>query len=228
MPLGEALNFSVFLTKITSISDEKLGRKKLIMQIPSLEQCYHLMCEMKMMDHIVRHSLQVCRVATFLTQNLNAQHHMLNYDLIQAAALLHDITKTRSFKTEENHALTGGQFLTEQGYPEVGDLVRQHVRLDEYPDPMTLGEAEIINYADKRVLHERIVGLGERLDYILERYGKLPQHQERIRWLWDKTRVMENEIFRNLAIAPQDLERLLNSEDRPTDFFEYQKACSLT
>ena len=75
------------------------------MQIPTIEQCYHLMCEMKMMDHIVRHSLQVCRVATFLAQNLNADSITGSIiDLIRAAALLHDITKTRSFKTEENHA----------------------------------------------------------------------------------------------------------------------------
>jgi uncharacterized protein len=197
------------------------------MQIPTIEQCYHLMCEMKMMDHIVLHSMQVCRVATFLAQNLNTQDHLLNYDLIQAAALLHDITKTRSFKTEENHARTGGQFLAEQGYPEVGDLVRQHVRLDAYPHPITLGEAEILNYADKRVLHDRIVGLDQRLDYILERYGKLPGHQEKIRWLWNQTMAMEEEIFRDLDISPQDLHRLLNSEDRSKDFSEYQKVCGL-
>ena len=61
-----------------------------------------------------------------------ATPYTLNRDLIRAAALLHDITKTRSFVTSENHALTGGQFLSDLGYPEVGDLVRQHVRLDEY------------------------------------------------------------------------------------------------
>jgi uncharacterized protein len=198
------------------------------MQIPSLEQCYRLMGEMMMMDHIVCHSLQVCRVATCLLRNLNAKHHTLNYDLIQAAALLHDITKTRSFKTEENHALTGGQFLAERGYPEVGDLVRQHVRLDAYPDPVTLGEAEIINYADKRVLHDRIVGLDRRLDYILERYGKLPEYQERIRWLWEKSRKLETKIFGDLPFGPADLNRNLNSRDLSLDFHDYQKACNAT
>ena len=196
------------------------------MKIPTREQCFLLMCEMKMMDHIVVHSMQVCRVATFLADQLNPAQNRLNYDLIRAAALLHDITKTRSFKTEENHALTGGQFLAERGYPEVGDLVRQHVRLDTYPDPITLGEAQIINYADKRVLHDRIVGLDKRLDYILEKYGKLPEHQERIHWLWGKTLVMEGEIFSELAVAPQDLNRLLNSEDRSKDFLAYQKVCN--
>jgi len=196
------------------------------MKIPNQEQCFLLMCEMKMMDHIVVHSMQVCRVATFLAEHLNSERNRFNHDLIRAAALLHDITKTRSFKTEENHALTGGQFLAEQGYPEVGELVRQHVRLDAYPDPVELGEAEIINYADKRVLHDRIVGLDKRLDYILEKYGKAPELQERIHWLWGKTLVIEDEIFSDLAVAPQDLNQLLNSEDRSKDFMAYQKVCN--
>ena len=158
-----------------AVISRQSNRKITLMKIPTQEQCFLLMCEMKMMDHIVVHCMQVCRVATFLAEHLDATRNGLNHDLIRVSALLHDITKTRSFKTEENHALTGGQFLAEQGYPEVGELVRQHVRLDEYPDPVTLGEAEIINYADKRVLHDRIVGLDKRLDYILEKYGKLPE-----------------------------------------------------
>ena len=195
------------------------------MKIPTQEQCFLLMCEMKMMDHIVVHSLQVCRVATFLAEHLNPQQNGLNHDLIRASALLHDITKTRSFKTEEDHALTGGQFLAEQGYPEVGELVRQHVRLDSYPDPVKLGEAEIINYADKRVLHDRIVGLDKRLDYILEKYGKEPELKERIQWLWGKTLALENEIFCDLVIAPPDLNRLLNAGDRSADVHAYQQVC---
>jgi putative nucleotidyltransferase with HDIG domain len=196
------------------------------MKIPTQEQCFLLMCEMKMMDHIVVHSMQVCRVATFLAAHLDPRRNRLNHDLIRAAALLHDITKTRSFKTEENHALTGGQLLAEQGYSEVGNLVRQHVRLDAYPDPVTLGEAEIINYADKRVLHDRIVGLDKRLDYILEKYGKELELKERIHWLWGKTLVLEDEIFSDLAVTPSGLNRLLNAEDRSKDFQAYQKVCS--
>ena len=170
--------------------------------------------------------MQVCRVATFLAEHLNPQQNGLNHDLIRAAALLHDITKTRSFKTEENHALTGGQLLAEQGYPEIGELVRQHVRLDEYSNPIVLGEAEIINYADKRVLHDQVVSLERRLDYILEKYGKLPELKERIHWLWAKTLVLENEIFSRLTILPLDLNRLLNAWDRSIDFLEYQKVCN--
>ena len=185
------------------------------------------MCDMKMMDHIVVHSMQVCRVATFLAEQLNSRQNRLNDRLIRAAALLHDITKTRSFKTRENHAETGGQFLAERGYPEVGELVRQHVKLDAYPDPAALGEATIINYADKRVLHDRIVNLDKRLDYILEKYGKPPAQQKRIRWLWRKTLDIETQIFDDLSVAPHDLNRMLNDEDRSKDFHEYQRVCKL-
>ena len=184
-----------------------------------------MMYEMNMMDHIVVHSLQVCRVATFLSEHLNKQQYRLNFDLIHSAALLHDITKTRSFKTREDHALTGGEHLAERGYPEVGDLVRQHVRLDEYPSPVTLGEVEIINYADKRVLHDRVVSLEERLAYILGKYGKIAEHRQRIRQLWEKTKEIEAEIFRTLTFSPDDLTHLINSQDRSAEVREFQQAC---
>jgi uncharacterized protein len=173
----------------------------------------------------VVHSMQVCRVATFLAEHLDAARNGLNHDLIRAAALLHDITKTRSFKTEEDHALTGGQFLAEQGCSEIGELVRQHVRLDEYPSPVVLSEAEIVNYADKRVLHDQVVSLDKRLDYILEKYGKLPEHQDRIRWLWGKTLDLEGKIFSDLTLVPEDLNRILNSGDRSADGHAYQQVC---
>lgn len=182
---------------------------------------------MKMMDHIVVHSLQVCRVATYLTGYLIDRHNHLNAKMIRSAALLHDITKTRSFDTGENHALTGCQLLTERGYPEVGDLVRQHVVLDEYNATKIPTEAHILNYADKRVLHDEIVDLDTRLDYILKRYAKKAEDRGRICLLWKKTRQLETKIFSGLKVSPQDLNRILNAEDRSADVTEYQKICGL-
>ena len=183
--------------------------------------------EMKMMDHIVIHSLQVCRVATLLTEHLNKQHCRLNFDLIQSAALLHDITKTRSFKTREDHALTGGKYLADRGYPEVGDLVRQHVVLDTYSVVATIREVEVLNYADKRVLHDEIVVLDKRLDYILERYAETPAHRERINVLWQKTGEMENKLFQDLSFAPDHLTRLISHNGYTTELRKYQKLADL-
>jgi putative nucleotidyltransferase with HDIG domain len=195
--------------------------------VPAKAQCYQMMCEMKMMDHIVVHSMQVCRVATYLTDHLVGQHTHLHAEMIRSAALLHDITKTRSFNTGEDHALTGSQFLADRGYPEVGDLVRQHVVLDEYSTTKIPAEAEIINYADKRVLHDEIVDLDTRLDYILERYAKKAEHRKRIYLLWEKTKHLESRIFSDLPFSPQDLNGILNAEDWSLDLIEYQKICSL-
>ena len=193
------------------------------MQIPTKAQCYNMIFEMKMMDHIVVHSLQVCRVATLLTEHLIKQHCRLNFDLIQSAALLHDITKTRSFKTREDHALTGGEYLADRGYPEVGDLVRQHVVLDTYSVAATIREVEVLNYADKRVLHDEIVVLDKRLDYILERYAETPSHRERTNLLWQKTREMENKLFKDLSFAPDHLTRLISHNGYTTELQKYQK-----
>ncbi len=197
------------------------------MKLPTRNECYRLMCAMEMMDHIVVHSMQVCRVATVLTENLTPAGIRLNFDLIQASALLHDITKTRSFKTKENHAETGGQYLTDLGFAEVGSLVRQHVRLDDYPQKVSLNEAVILNYADKRVLHENVVSLGKRRDYILEKYTKVPEDRQRVYLLWEKTREIEDEIFAALSFTPDDFIDLINSEDRTADFKEYQRICGV-
>jgi len=192
------------------------------MKIPTKAQCYQMLSEMKMMDHIVVHSLQVCRVATFLTEHLN-RNYRLNFDLIQSAALLHDITKTRSFETREDHALTGGEHLSDCGYPAIGDLIRQHVKLDTYSDAGTISEAEVLNYADKRVLHDEIVVLDKRRAYILERYGETPAHRERIHMLWQKTRDLENKLFKDLPFAPDDLSRLIPHNGYTSELRKFQK-----
>jgi len=185
------------------------------MQIPSKKQCVQLIRKMKMLDHIVDHSFQVCRVATFLVEHLKSRQVCLNRNLIQAAALLHDITKTRSFKTQENHALTGGQFLSAEGYPEVGLIVGQHVRLDEYFASDVPTEAEIINYADKRVLHDKVVSLKERMDYIMEKYVKGPEYRRQHLWLRKKSEELEAKLFSFVRFTPEDLNRLFdNGTDR--------------
>ncbi len=103
--------------------------------IPSQRQCYRMMAVMEMMPHIAAHSIQVCRVAVWLCQALEAAGRArLNLELVRAGGLLHDITKTRSFTTGEDHAQSGQVYLTRQGFGEVGSLVAQHVVLAAF-DP---------------------------------------------------------------------------------------------
>ncbi len=191
------------------------------LNIPSQKECYGLIQEMGMMDHIVDHSEQVCRVALCLADNLCHAGIDLNLELIQASALLHDITKTRSFRTKENHAETGGKFLQERGFSEVGHVIAQHVKLDSYVVSNDLVEAEIVNYADKRVLHDQIVSLTDRMSYILERYADGIKSRERILGLWSKSKDLEKRIFSFLPFLPQALKQMVESkkfEARNTKF----------
>ena len=171
------------------------------------------MLQTGMLENIMTHSLQVCRVATWIGEQLNRQGAAINIDLVKAGALLHDITKTRSIQTGEIHSATGAEYLVGLGYPEVSDIVRQHVKLDLYLDGGQLSEAEIVNYSDKRVLHDRIVSLNERMDYILERYGRALELQDAYTWLQGKSVDLEIRIFDRLPIPPESLESCLAGID---------------
>lgn len=179
------------------------------MQIPTREECDRLIREMAMLEHIVSHSRLVCRVALLLTDHLLARRSDLNRDLVRASALLHDITKTRSFDTRENHAQTGESYLRDRGYPEVGEIVGQHVCLEGFSEGGPVTEAEIVNYADKRVLHDKVASLKDRMTYIEDRYCKTENHRRRFRTLWEETRVLERKIFSRLPFEPEDLVRRL-------------------
>ncbi len=181
-------------------------------RIPVLEECFSLLAALDTLPHIAAHCLMVRRVALFLGERLAAGGHPLDLPLTGAAALLHDVAKTRSITTGEPHAETGARFLAEKGLAGIGEIVRQHVVLDTYaPGPLT--EAMVVNYADKRVLHDTVVTLSERMDYILSRYGKSPEARDRIQHFWRKTREIETRLFGFVDFAPRELAGVLGATD---------------
>jgi len=159
-----------------------------------------------MPPHIREHSFLVMRVAERLGQALSAAGFALHLPLITTGALLHDIGKTACLGTAIHHAHWGADLLLEMGYPELAQVVREHVRLEEeVPDPRPVREAEVVNYADKRVLHERVVPLTERFADLMVRYGRTPEARSRIAAMEIKTRDLEEKLFAPLRLSPQDL-----------------------
>lgn len=165
-----------------------------------------------MLPHILRHSRLVTDVALLITRKLIEVGHDLDLDLVEAGALLHDITKTTSIQTRENHAQTGSDLLVSLGYPAVADIVRQHIRVDpasSHPDAVS--EAEIVNYADKRVKHEQVVGIEERFADILNRYlCKMPGLESRLEQVRCETRFIEKKIFAVIDIEPDEIDLLVS------------------
>jgi len=144
--------------------------EKIIDLIPSPAECEDLMFRYDMLPNIFNHSQQVMRVALAITDNL-IDGVMVNRALVAAAALLHDITKTRSLKTKEPHDRSGGELLRNLGYAGIARIVEEHVILRSFSPEGRLEEREIIYYADKRVMHESVVSLRERVQDLLCRYG---------------------------------------------------------
>jgi putative nucleotidyltransferase with HDIG domain len=139
-------------------------------RIPTQTQCEELMAEHSMLPNIVLHSKQVMRVSIAITDNLK-DGISINRDIVIAAALLHDITKTRSLETRERHAVSGGALLRELGFRRVAGIVEQHVILRNLNLEGKLEEVEIVYYADKRVMHDKIVTIDERVHDLIKRYS---------------------------------------------------------
>lgn len=182
------------------------------MNLPSIPQCFALIREMEMMGHIIDHSVMVSNVAVCLGRLLKPSYPELNIHLLKSASLLHDITKTRSFKTGEIHSKTGGDLLRQKGFPEVGEIIRQHVILDRSGSLGPVSEPEIVNYADKRVLHDQVVPLPERLAYIRIKYGTIPGFREKIEVMWEETLALEEKLFQSLDFLPEDLPEKIRFE----------------
>jgi uncharacterized protein len=148
-------------------------------KIPGPAECEELMAQYSMLPHIAEHSRQVMRVALAVTDHLKAEVSV-NRDLVMAAALLHDITKTRSLKTREKHAASGGALLRDLGFSSVAEIVEQHVIIQNLNPGSGVEEKEIVYYADKRVMHDTIVSIEERVQDLLVRYGVTGEVREQI------------------------------------------------
>jgi putative nucleotidyltransferase with HDIG domain len=177
-------------------------------QIPTREECLKMMGQHGVLANIVGHCLEVAKVALFLSVELNKRGQRIDLRLVEAASLLHDLTKTEGLRTKEDHAKTGFQLLKGMGYERVGEVVSQHIHLLEKSDPSQVSEEEVVNYADKRVQHDRIVSLRERFADLKERYGKSQSSFERLDDLEKATFELEEKIFSILEINPGDLQSL--------------------
>lgn len=193
--------------------------------VPYPAQCLRLMDEYRMLPNIRAHSLVVARIAEFLAMELCRQGQGIDIALTLAAALMHDIAKSLCLENGCNHALLGRDICLEHDMFEVAPLVAQHVVLDADSFPHTpISAKEVVYYADKRVNHDQIVPLQDRLTYILERYGEGdPVRQALIRGNFERCQAIELGIFQSLAFDPHQLaERLDNfcpswQENMPPD-----------
>lgn len=124
-----------------------------------------------MLTNIMQHSVQVMNVAMALVANLR-DPDAVQSSLVLAGALLHDIAKTRTIGSKElRHDMIGGQIMRELGYDAIAEIVESHVVFEGFRPEGGLEARELVFYADKRVMHETIVSIDDRVDDLVQRYG---------------------------------------------------------
>jgi uncharacterized protein len=174
--------------------------------IPSWAQCLELMDIHGMLPNIREHSFRVMQVARFLGDALAVAGVDLSLPLVTTGALLHDLGKTACLGTLNNHAEYGAGILEELGYHHVAQVVREHVYLNDDPlDLRPFRETEVVNYADKRVLHDEVVTLQERFADLKVRYGRTPEALARIHATKIKSQALEEKLFAPLGLTPSEL-----------------------
>lgn len=184
--------------------------------IPSINQCLKLHDQFEMFDNIRAHSSVVARVAESLVDSLESAGKsagpLPDREEAIVGALLHDIAKTLCIKTGCRHAEIGREICLDLGYPEMSEIVAEHVVLKDFRADLyakgIFGAKEIVFYADKRVRHDQVVSLDDRLEYILGRYGDHnPAKEYLIRQNFKQTLDFEKYLFQYLDFKPEEIAR---------------------
>jgi len=189
--------------------------------VPSVNQCLDYIDQFRMLDNIRAHSFKVARVAETLIDGLIEAERSLaplpSRELTVAGALLHDIAKTACLNGKCRHDDMGQEICAELGFPEIGEIVKEHVILEQFPEEKYrrgfFGAKEIVYYADKRVRHDEVVSLESRLEYIVDRYGKGDPHREHhIRLNFQQCQYLEVYLFTFLNFTPEQLPLRISAE----------------
>jgi uncharacterized protein len=174
--------------------------------IPTIEQCYAVMEAYGMLENIKAHSIMVEKVASFLGMELKKAGRDVSLSKIAAGALLHDIAKTQSLSTREDHAARGSEICVANHFEEIAEIVREHVIMRSFDSEGEVTEKEVIYYSDKRINHDKLVSLDERMQNLFIRYAKGNKRMENlIEENFILCKKVEKKLFNLFNFTPEDL-----------------------
>lgn len=200
--------------------------------IPTQEECFNLMDKYRVPIGVRRHCQTVNKVAMLLAKKLRAAGVDIDVNLVDAASLLHDLFRMVNFYTFEGvekedsdvwqalkdvfghlgHEEIAYEMLKDH-YPKVAEIISRHG-----PKSVTQGtykswEDKVVLYADRRVMHIKVVTLDERYEDIqlrhvdyYEQTGFDPKLEKR------RVKKIENDIFDLIKMKPEDLKEELKKE----------------
>lgn len=175
--------------------------------LPTRKQCLSMLKEHHVPPNILKHSLAVAKLAVFLSERLKEKGLPVDVALVDSACLLHDIFRICELEKSEAHEDAAYNLLKGK-YPVLALTVKKHrysALLDEKERPTTW-EEKLVYYADKRVMHDRIVPLKQRLEEAHKRYATW--RQAKVQPALDTNKIdrliykLEKEIFDKIDLDP--------------------------
>jgi putative nucleotidyltransferase with HDIG domain len=139
---------------------------------PDEARCRELWDFHEMLPNIRAHSLLVARVAAFLAERGRERGFDVDVATVRASALLHDLAKTYTIRYGGSHSQLGASWVMEHtGNPRIAQGVMHHVFWPFEADLARDFTPLCVLYGDKRVAHDQLVGMDERFEDLMERYG---------------------------------------------------------
>ena len=211
--------------------------------LPSRKECFAFLKKLRVPKHIVEHCIAVAKLAVFLAKRLKEKGILVDIRLVDRACLLHDIlricdlddysrfvhsaadkTRWKQLKSKYKglcHEDAAAALLCEK-YPELAQVIRKHryTAIAHQKDKPHTWEEKLIYYADKRVMHDRIVSLKKRLEEAHKRYAgwRRANAQSSL----DTAKIdrliykLEKEIFDKIGLNPNEVTNdFINSYDHP-------------
>jgi molybdenum cofactor cytidylyltransferase len=119
--------------------------------VPEPCECICLLENSPLADEgVIRHCMKVAKIAVKIASNLDNDPPLFDMNLIEAAALLHDLARKAP-----KHAVKGAEILRNMGFSDVADIVFEHMDLRTTP-ATPLNEKEIVYFADKLVVKDQL------------------------------------------------------------------------
>lgn len=182
--------------------------------------------------HVRAHCQEVAKVGRFLAETLKKTGEKVDPETVWVAGMLHDVVRVVDFRSlsedlgtpedqmywkqlrktykGRHHADVAADLLFAEGETILADIIRRHkyVSITTTEKPTTW-EAKLLYYADKRVAHDQIVSLQERLEEGHRR--NTPNHpiDPREKARRDAIGALEKEIFALLPFTPKDLRQAI-------------------
>lgn len=178
--------------------------------IPTKPQCLLLFDRYDLPTQKKIHVEAVTELALYLGQKLTEKGESINLELLEAAALLHDIDKNITKQAGERHPDTAVRVLKELGFPEVAEVVRKHslhcILSDELKP--TTWEEKLVYLADKMTKFE-VIGVEHRFK-LWYKEGLPPDAVKELDASFPLVKKLEQEIYQVAGITFDDVMKEFN------------------